>query len=166
MRDLIRNPVWKPEDYGVLYHRAAPEVVVVTPPKTGHTSIWHHLENVHTVYKNEWLAMPDYVIMIVREPLERLKSAYRFCFSHIPYEQFIDMVLDTNHDSLDIFVHTQHSMLLGRVPDRVMTIQTFAAEWPGLKRLNMSRPAVLPAYREAELAALYADDYALLATAT
>lgn len=166
MRDLIRDPAMKPEDYGVLYHRAAPEVIVQVPPKGGHMSIQQHLGNVHTDSKAEWLARTDYVISVVREPLERLKSAYRSQFSHIPYEQFIDMVLDTNHDSLDIFVHTQHSMLLGRVPDRVMTIQTFAAEWPGLRRLNMSRPAVLPAYREAELTAFYADDYTLLGAAT
>ena len=121
---------------------------------------------------------PEEMHVFVREPIERLESAYRFFGGRPPidyledgeisWERFIDLLLDEGKENPHWRSAADTLKLAGRSHDTIVHLfEDVNKAFPlgKLDRRNESkrdgRFVTDPTYREAELREMYADDYAL-----
>ena len=127
-------------------------------------------------------------VWFIREPFDRLKSAYSF-FKKLAidnskyhnklveftnsWEAFIDFVLDTDHKDEHFLPQTSTLMYNGQLsPDTILRFEDVQKWWPKyfvpkLERLNMApRLEVDPNYRRAEIDTYYAEDLKIWKTTT
>jgi len=122
--------------------------------------------------------LPKNMHVFVREPLQRLKSAYNFFKAHPPidgrtkrgpmsYEEFVDHVLDDDARNPHWRSVTETLSVFGRSDIVPHLFENLSDEYPigALERRNVSKPIegkeVDTSYREDELKEFYAGDYKL-----
>jgi hypothetical protein len=135
----------------------------VVPLKNGWTTVAKWCEEHGEVeIEDEHLSSYPDITFVVRNPDERLLSAWRNQFPDFTIEEVIDAVIDLPFTERNIHLAPQSWFFGDLVPTRVMDIKQLATELL-MPRRNTSDASgfTLPDYRRDELRAAYAADWLL-----
>ena len=145
------------------------EVAYAASPRCGSTSLTVHFKQVPyatSCLPEEALRIPRRVL-IIRHPIERLKSAFAF-FRNLGlvennWRTFVDSVLDGTREMHTIPQYELNHENNVYVPTEHVQLKHLDQEIPGIGHDNHVKPASpqKPAYRIDELNALYKDDLSL-----